>query len=202
MTAPLPQHLLPDTAVVGADGGLSIGGRDLVGLAAEFGTPLFVYDEAHLRARCREAVGAFGPGVHYATKAFLCTAMARLAHDEGMHLDTATGGEYHVARAAGVPPGAIVLHGNNKSAAELRRAAIYNSHRALLDMTAAGGYGVFYGPNVAPDGTVAGEGRIGGTEVLAFSDDGDGTRNGVLMVQIPSTFDPRKACIVTATSTK
>ena len=72
-------------------------------LAAEFGTPLFVYDEAHLRARCREAVAAFGDGVAYATKAFLCRAMARLAHEEGLHLDVATGGELHVALAAGVP---------------------------------------------------------------------------------------------------
>ena len=69
----------------------------------ELGTPLFVYDEAHLRARCREAVAAFGDGVAYAAKAFLCLAMARLAHEEGMHLDVATGGELHVALAAGVP---------------------------------------------------------------------------------------------------
>ncbi len=71
-------------------------------LAAEYGTPLFVYDEAHLRARCREAVAAFGDDVAYASKAFLCTAMARLAHDEGMRIDVATGGELHVALAAGV----------------------------------------------------------------------------------------------------
>lgn len=86
------------------------------------------------------------------------------------------------------------------TSAELRRAAIYNSHRALLDMTAAGGYGVFYGPNVAADGSVGGEGRIAGTEVLAFSDDGDGRRNVVLMVQIPANFDRHKPCILTATS--
>ena len=72
-------RLLPDTATVGDRGQLSIGGCDTLDLAAEFGTPLFVYDEAHLRARCREAVAAFGPGVNYATKAFLCSAMARLA---------------------------------------------------------------------------------------------------------------------------
>ena len=49
---------------------LSIGGCDVADLAAEFGTPLFVYDEAHLRSRCREAVAAFPDGVAYATKAF------------------------------------------------------------------------------------------------------------------------------------
>src|SRR5919112_3083348 len=119
---PLPLRLLPDTASVAADGHLQVGGCDLVDLAGRFGTPLFVYDEAHLRARCREAVAAFGDGVAYAAKAFLCLAMARLAHDEGLHLDVATGGELHVALAAGVPAGRLVLHGNNKSTEELRAA--------------------------------------------------------------------------------
>ena len=115
-------RLLPDTAAVGADGSLAIGGCSVADLAAEFGTPLFVYDEAHLRARCREAVAAFGPGrAVYATKAFLCRAMARLAYDEGMLLDVASGGELHVAlrrRRAGRR--ACALHGNNKSVDELR----------------------------------------------------------------------------------
>jgi diaminopimelate decarboxylase len=119
----LATHLLPDTAEIAPDGSLRVGGCDVAALAAEHGTPLFVYDEAHLRARCREAVDAFGPGrVIYATKAFLCRAMARLAHDEGLLLDVATGGELHVALAAGVPASSCVLHGNNKSLAELRRA--------------------------------------------------------------------------------
>ena len=118
----LPRELLPDTAAVGREGRLSVGGVDLLDLADEYGTPLFVYDEAHLRARCREAVDAFGDGVAYGSKAFLCTAMARLVHEEGMRVDVATGGELHVARAAGVPPERIVLHGNNKSLDELQRA--------------------------------------------------------------------------------
>ena len=103
MGAPLPRDLLSDNAVVGDDGRLSIGGCDLLDVAHEFGTPVFVYDEQHLRDRCREAVHAFPGGVAYATKAFLCVAMARLAHEEGMHLDVATGGELHVALTAGVP---------------------------------------------------------------------------------------------------
>ena len=118
----LPPSLLPETARVGDDGRLSVGGVDLVDLADELGTPLFVYDEADLRARCREAVAAFGDGVAYASKAFLCLAMARLAHEEGMHLDVATGGELHVALTAGVPATDLVLHGNNKSLEELRQA--------------------------------------------------------------------------------
>jgi diaminopimelate decarboxylase len=116
------RHLLPDTASVDADGRLSVGGVDVLDLAEHVGTPTFVYDEAHLRARCREAVSAFGTGVAYASKAFLCKAMAALAYEEGMHLDVATGGELHVALAAGVPGSHLVLHGNNKSLDELRRA--------------------------------------------------------------------------------
>jgi diaminopimelate decarboxylase len=119
---PLPRYVLPDTASVGRDGRLSVGGVDLLDLAERYGTPVFVYDEAHLRARCREAVAAFGDGVAYGSKAFLCLAMARLAHEEGMRVDVATGGELHVVLAAGVPAERIVLHGNNKSMDELRRA--------------------------------------------------------------------------------
>jgi diaminopimelate decarboxylase len=122
-TGPVPSHLLPDGAGVGADGWLTVGGCRLDELATEFGTPLFVYDEDHLRARCREAVDVFGDGVAYAAKAFLCLAMARLVHEEGMQIDVATGGELHVALTAGVPVHRLVLHGNNKSEAELARAA-------------------------------------------------------------------------------
>ncbi|HET6811850.1 MAG TPA: diaminopimelate decarboxylase [Acidimicrobiales bacterium] len=119
--------------MVDARGRLSVGGCDLVELAGEHGTPLFVYDEDHLRARCREAVQAWGDGVAYGSKAFLCLAMARLAHEEGMWVDVATGGELHVALAAGVPAGRIVLHGNNKSEAELRRAVAQGVGRIVVD---------------------------------------------------------------------
>ena len=61
MSAPIDLRLLPATAAVSSDGRLSIGGCDLGALAGRFGTPLFVYDEAHLRARCREYAAAFGP---------------------------------------------------------------------------------------------------------------------------------------------
>lgn len=134
MTTPVPFHLLPDTASVAADGMLEIGGCRLDDVAREFGTPLFVYDEAHLRARCREAVAAFGrERAVYATKAFLCRAMARLAYDEGMLLDVASGGELHVALAAGVPASACVLHGNNKSLAELRQAVVAGVRHIVVD---------------------------------------------------------------------
>ena len=134
MSAPIDLRLLPATAAVSPDGRLSVGGVDLVDLAGRFGTPLFVYDEAHLRARCREAVAAFGPdSVAYAGKAFLCRAMARLVAEEGLHLDVATGGELHVALAAGFPPARIVLHGNNKSDEELAAALAAGVGRIVAD---------------------------------------------------------------------
>ena len=129
----LPPELLPDNATVDDQGRLSVAGLDLEMLAAHYGTPLFVYDEAHLRARCRDAVAAFPGGAAYATKAFLCTAMARLAHEEGMQLDVATGGELHVALAAGVPPERLIMHGNNKSDLELRGALECGVGRIVVD---------------------------------------------------------------------
>jgi diaminopimelate decarboxylase len=132
-TAPLERHLLPRTAEVDAKGHLRVGGIDVLELAQEFGTPLFVYDEDHLRWACRDAVAAWGDGVAYATKAFLCRAMARLAHEEGMHLDVASGGEMHVAHAAGVPPDRLILHGNNKSSEELADALALGVGRIVVD---------------------------------------------------------------------
>ena len=130
----LPPHLLPDTATVGARDELVVGGCDVGALVDEFGTPVFVYDEAHLRARCREAVAAFGRHrAVYATKAFLCRAMARLAHEEGMLLDVASGGELHVALAAGVPADACTFHGNNKSVDELRTAIDVGVRHIVVD---------------------------------------------------------------------
>lgn len=131
--APPQRHLLPDTAVVDHQGRLSIGGVDLVDLAQEHGTPLFVYDEVHLRRSCQEAVEAWGDGVAYATKAFLCRAMARLAHEEGMCLDVSTAGELHTALRSGVPGDRLVLHGNNKSETELAMALESGVRRIVVD---------------------------------------------------------------------
>ena len=134
MSDPLPRHLLPDGSTFDGAGRLAVAGCDLVDLAAEFGTPLIVYDEDHLRARCREALAVFGPGgVVYAAKAFLCGAMVRLVHAEGLHLDVATGGELDVALAAGFPPERLVLHGNNKSLDELAAAVDAGVGRIVVD---------------------------------------------------------------------
>ena len=130
---PLARHLLPDTAEVTADGHLRVGGVDLLDLAKQLGTPLFVYDEVHLRRRCREAVAAWGDGVAYGTKAFLCLAVARLVHEEGMWLDVSTLGELQVVLAAGVPPSRLVMHGNNKSEEELDAALKAGVGRIVVD---------------------------------------------------------------------
>ena len=130
---PLPRHLLPLTAGVTPDGRLTVGDVEVLDLVEEHGTPLFVYDEEHLRHRCREAVAAFGDGVAYASKAFLCRAMAALAHEEGMCIDVSTGGELHVCLSAGVPPERLVLHGNNKSDEELARSLEVGVGRVVVD---------------------------------------------------------------------
>ncbi len=130
----IPLRLLPDSSTIGTDDSLSIGGVRVAELAAQYGTPLFVYDEEHLRARCRAAVDAFGAGnVVYATKAFICGAMARLAHEEGLLLDVATGGELHTVLHAGVPASSCVLHGNNKSLDELRMAIAAGIDHIVVD---------------------------------------------------------------------
>ncbi len=134
--SPVPWHLLPENSSIGDNGHLFIGGCDTLEIAAEFGTPVFIYDEDHLRARCREAVAGFGKHATYATKAFLCKAMARLAHEEGMRLDVATGGELHIALAAGVPASDLVMHGNNKSISELAQALDAGVGQIVVDSLA------------------------------------------------------------------
>ena len=102
-------------------GVLTLRGSDVRDLAAEFGTPLYVCDEADVRSRCREYIDAFGPAarVFYAAKAFCSRAVLRWVSAEGLGVDVCTGGELAVALSAGVPPEQITMHGNNKSQDEL-----------------------------------------------------------------------------------
>jgi diaminopimelate decarboxylase len=130
---PIAKHVLPITAYGDEDGHLVVGGVRIEDLAQEFGTPLFIYDEDHLRKRCREVVAAFGLGASFATKSFLTKAMARLAFEEGMTLDVSTGGELEVVLAAGVPPERIIVHGNNKSDAEIAQAIELRVRRIIVD---------------------------------------------------------------------
>ncbi|WP_456846321.1 diaminopimelate decarboxylase [Cellulomonas sp. P5_C6] len=125
-----------------ADGAVSVAGVDVRALAAEHGTPAYVLDEADLRSRARGYRRAFetafaeigaGVDVYYAGKAFLSVAVARWVHEEGLRVDTATGGELAVALRAGVPGADIGLHGNNKSDAEIARALDAGVGRIIVD---------------------------------------------------------------------
>jgi diaminopimelate decarboxylase len=130
--------LFPATARIDEAGRLWLGGCPARHLAEEFGTPLYVYDEATLIARCREAHQALaayrGPArVAYASKAFLCVGLAQLLAREGMSLDVVSGGELAVARAAGFPSRRVHLHGNNKSRAELEAALEWGIGTIVVD---------------------------------------------------------------------
>lgn len=132
MTSTFPAHLLPATARAARDG-LEIGGLPVADLVTSFGSPLIVYDEKHLRARCGEIRSAFPDGASYASKAFHCRGIAQLVHEEGLGLDVASGGELAIALAAGVPPERLTLHGNNKSLSELHAALTVGVGRIVVD---------------------------------------------------------------------
>ncbi|GIG60930.1 diaminopimelate decarboxylase [Longispora fulva] len=116
------------------EGSLSFGGVDVRKLAAEHGTPAYLFDEDDFRSRCRAFKTAFeGAEVYYAGKAFCAKAVIRIVAEEGLSLDTCSGGELAVALAAGMPPERIALHGNNKSVAELTRAVEAGVGRIVVD---------------------------------------------------------------------
>lgn len=114
----------PITARHNSAGHLEIGGCDVVELAEEFGTPLFIYDEATVRDQCRRFMAAFAERtddfeVIYASKAFPCLAIEELMLEEGLSIDVSSGGEYHIAKCAGFPAEKMFFHGNNKTKEEL-----------------------------------------------------------------------------------
>jgi diaminopimelate decarboxylase len=115
----------PAGSRVNEDGRLEIAGCDVVELAERFGTPAYLYAEDDIRDRARRFVGALGDRDHevlFASKALPCTAAYALMREAGLSVDVASGGELHLALAAGFEPGRIHLHGNNKTEAELRYA--------------------------------------------------------------------------------
>ena len=121
------KNLFPLGSGINKTGNLSIAGCDATELAAEFGTPLYVYDEDTIRHMAREFLNTFRdryPNVRvaYASKAFLNLAMAQIASEEGLCLDVVSGGEMFVAVKAGFPTANMYFHGNNKSANELSEA--------------------------------------------------------------------------------
>jgi len=130
--------MLLGTQKVNANGRLEIGGCDVVNLAAQFGTPLYVMDEELIRSNCRSFVQAFAreygnSAVAYASKAFTITSMCALIAQEEMWLDVASAGELHTAKVGGFPMDRILFHGNNKSAEELEMAVEYGVKYIVAD---------------------------------------------------------------------
>lgn len=120
------------------DGQLSIAGYTATDLAREFGTPLFVLDEADLKARATEfrdqLANAFASStIYYACKAFTCKQLMRWMDELGLGVDVATGGELEVALAVDFPPARIEVHGNNKSLAEIDRAVSVGVGMIVID---------------------------------------------------------------------
>ncbi|MGB2852306.1 MAG: diaminopimelate decarboxylase [Solirubrobacterales bacterium] len=108
-------------------GRLEVGGCDLVEIAAEFGTPAYVYAPEDIRARARSFLDAFSRRtdsfeVLFASKAAPVTAIYELCREAGLSVDVASGGELHMALRAGFDPERIFMHGNNKTERELRYA--------------------------------------------------------------------------------
>lgn len=119
-------------SAVRVGGVLTLAGTPVTTLVAEHGTPALFLDEADLRGRARSYADA-GFDVYYASKAFLCTTVARWIAEEGLGLDVCTGGELAVALAADFPPERIGLHGNNKSRDELTRGVRAGVGHVVLD---------------------------------------------------------------------
>jgi diaminopimelate decarboxylase len=128
----------PAGSRVNERGHLEVGGCDATELAAEFGTPAYVYAEEDIRLRAAAYLDAFRAHtddfeVLFASKAAPITAVLRLCAEMGLSVDVASGGELHAALRAGFDPGRIYMHGNNKTEAELRYAAESEVGHLILD---------------------------------------------------------------------
>lgn len=126
------------TAAKNELGHLTIGDVDTVELAKQFGTPLYIMDEALIRQKCRAYKSAFAQyypdaEVAYASKAFLCAAMVAVVEQEGLSLDVVSGGEIATALKAGFPMGRTYFHGNNKTVEEIKLALKAGVGRIVVD---------------------------------------------------------------------
>ena len=132
------EFMLFGTQTINAAGHLEIGGCDTVALAATFGTPLYVVDEAHVRERCRQYKESFAqllPNVTvcFASKALITTALCRIIEQEGLHLEVSSAGELYTAMQAQFPPQRMLLHGNYKLDQELEMALDLGLSRIVVD---------------------------------------------------------------------
>ena len=130
--------VLPIGSAVNEQGHLEVGGCDVLAVAEEFGTPAYIYAEDDLRVRARAYRGAFerrgvDGEVLFASKAFPATAAYKLFAEEGLSVDVASGGELHLALAAGFEPARIHMHGNNKTDEEILMAARAGIGHLILD---------------------------------------------------------------------
>jgi diaminopimelate decarboxylase len=131
-----------DSVLRDGEGEVTVAGVSATNLAHTFGTPLYVVDEQHAKARALRVRQAFDAAferigskakVYYAGKAFLCTEVVRWVSDAGLYVDVASGGELAVALAAGIDPAHIGFHGNNKSIAEIERAVAVGVGTIVVD---------------------------------------------------------------------
>jgi diaminopimelate decarboxylase len=138
MASDLNPQIWPASASRNDQGEITVGGVTVSNLASQYGTPLYVFDEADVRQRARDYVAAFTvsdieTSVHYAGKAFITTKIAQWVNQEGLGIDVASVGELEVALRAGIDPQQIVMHGNNKSVKDLERAVEVGVGRIVID---------------------------------------------------------------------
>ena len=138
MSNELDPAIWPASATRNTAGEITIGGLSVTEIVAEYGTPVFIFDEADVRKRARDYVAAFKvndieTSVHYAGKAFMTTKIAQWVNEEGLGIDVASVGELEVALRAGIDPAQIVMHGNNKSVKDLERAVEVGIGRVVID---------------------------------------------------------------------
>ena len=136
MSIPIPP--LPASSRVNDSGHLEIAGCDVVELANEYGTPLFIYDEGQIRERCQAYIRAFSArtddfDIIYASKACTSSGHCQLLVEEGMSIDVASGGELYTALQASFPAERIYVHGNANTRDELRRAVQARVAYVILD---------------------------------------------------------------------
>ncbi len=137
--------VFPLTTRVNAQNHLEIGGCDLVTLARDFGTPLYVFDDEHLRARAREVAARLSDGLAmpggpfrealalYASKAYMSPYLARIFKEAGLGLDVTSEGELEIARRVDFPRERIFLHGNNKTDQEIKAALALGVRHVVVD---------------------------------------------------------------------
>ncbi|NEX61893.1 D-(-)-3-hydroxybutyrate oligomer hydrolase [Noviherbaspirillum sp. 17J57-3] len=138
---------------------------------------------------------ALNSGLPNTLPTFVVKSSLRSATYDGSTDDLLTAGLGATGLASATAP--TFANPASPTAPELRRAAIYNNYRALVDVSAAGGFGTLYGPTI---GTTSTTGKVAGKEFIAYVDNGTGSQNVTMMVQVPDSFNPAKPCIVTATS--